>query len=107
MRLLAILLAFLLPAIAWAAGCDLSQVVGYQLAAGKTIEGYVQDNQVVRGYTGCLPGRVLVFTDHTGVRCASLVLQQATLPKAYLFVRSEGDMKLCVEDELFDVTRAH
>ena len=103
MRLLAILLAFLLPAIAWAGGCDLSQVVGYQLAAGKTIEGYVQDNQVVRGYTGCLPGRVLVFTDNTGVRCKETFLHSAHLPKAYLFAKSANDLKLCVDDDMYDV----
>ena len=89
-----------------AAGCDLSQVVGYQLFAQRTIEAYIQDGQKIKGYKGCQPDRVLVFTDSTGVRCSSVVVQELQLPKAYLFARTQTDMKMCVGDEIFVVSPA-
>jgi hypothetical protein len=90
-----------------AAGCDLSQVVGYQLVAEKTIEGYLANNQVVHGYEGCVQDRVLVFTDNTGVRCKTVVLHHAVLPNAFIFARSRSDMKLCVDDDMMDVEPAN
>ena len=86
--------------------CDLSQVVGYGLAFGKTIEAYVEDGKRVAGYHGCTRDRVLVFTDRTGVRCKETFVSSGTLPKAYLFARGPNDMKLCVGDEMFDVAQA-
>ena len=35
--------------------CDLSQVVGYTLFSGKTIEAYIQDGKRVSGFQGCVP----------------------------------------------------
>ncbi|MGE0418899.1 MAG: hypothetical protein AB7O80_19010 [Acetobacteraceae bacterium] len=107
--------ALLLPALAaaclhgtqvQAAGCDLSQVVGYQLVMVKTIEGYIENGRKGRGFEGCRPDRVLVFTDNTGVRCKGLSLQKANLPHAYLFARSQTDLKLCVGDDMLDVAPA-
>ena len=87
--------------------CDLSQVVGYTLVFGKTIEAYIQDGKRVSGFAGCAHDRVLVFTDNTGVRCEEAFVHTATLPKAYLFARSRNDMKLCVDDDMYDVAPAN
>jgi hypothetical protein len=87
--------------------CDLSQVVGYTLFSGKTVEAYIQDGKRVSGFQGCAPDRVLVFTDNTGVRCKEALVHTATLPKAYLFARSATDMKLCVDDDMYDVAPAN
>ena len=83
--------------------CDLSQVVGYQLVFGKTIEAYIEDGKRVNGFEGCTRDRVLVFTDNTGVRCKETFLHSAHLPKAYLFAKSANDLKLCVDDDMYDV----
>ena len=85
--------------------CDLDRVIGYQLLFSKTIEGYIQNGIRRKGYDGCEQDRVLVFTDNTGVRCKDVALRHIDqLPVGYLFFRGGGDMKLCVEGELFDVT---
>src|SRR5271165_7549245 len=82
--------------------CDLNGLVGYQILFAKPIESFIQDGVRKRGYRGCEPDRVLVFSDNTGVRCKELVRQNLDeLPTGYLFVRNNlGDMKLCVEGEL-------
>ena len=85
--------------------CDLSQVVGYTLVFGKTIQGYIEDGKQVDGFEGCTRDRVLVFTDHTGVRCKDTILHTAHLPKAYLFARNNNDLKLCVDDDMYDVAQ--
>jgi len=85
--------------------CDLSQVVGYQLVFGKTIQGYIEDGKRVSGFEGCTRDRVLVFTDNTGLRCKDTILHSAHLPKAYLFARTPNDMKLCVDDDMYDVAQ--
>lgn len=95
-----------LAAPAWASGCDLDQVVGYQLVQKKTVEAFIDGGKRQRGYQGCLPGRVLVFTDNTGVRCKGTVVQRLEIPVAFLFARSEADMKLCVGDQMLDVVPA-
>lgn len=103
--------AFLLlvSGAAWADGrCDLNSVVGYQLLFGKPIDGYIQGGTRRKGYDGCEPDRVLVFADNTGVRCRQTVRQRVDqLPTGYLFARSAGDLKLCVEGELFDVSQTN
>jgi hypothetical protein len=86
--------------------CDLSQVVGYTLVFGKTIQGYIEDGKRVDGFEGCTRDRVLVFTDNTGVRCKDTMLHTAHLPKAYLFARNANDMKLCVDEDMYDVAQA-
>jgi len=92
---------------ALAAGCDLDELIGYQLVAKKSVEGYLDDaGREQPGYFGCVAGRVLVFTDRTGVRCRSSGRQQGLMPPAYLFARSRDELKLCVLDELYDVAPA-
>ena len=84
--------------------CDLNEVIGYQIVFSKAVEGYIQNGVRKKGYEGCEADRVLVFTDNTGVRCRGLALRKLEgFPRSYLFVNNKGDMKLCVEGELFDV----
>jgi hypothetical protein len=89
--------------------CDLNTLVGYQLILAKPIESYVEGGTRKKGYEGCQPDRVLVFTDNTGVRCKQIVRQSLnSLPTGYLFARGNlGDLKLCVEGELFDVQQTN
>lgn len=97
-----LLLVFLLGRPAFAV-CDLSQVVGYQLVFGKVIEAYIEDGKRVEGFAGCTRDRMLVFTDNTGVRCKDTLLHTAKLPKVYLFARNANDLKLCVDDDMYEV----
>ena len=92
------------PAVAL---CDLSQVVGYTLVFGKTIEGYIENGKRMQGYAGCTHDRVLLFTDNTGVRCKETFVHSANVPKAYLFARNPNDMKLCVDDDMYEVAQAN
>ena len=100
------LLACLWGQGARAAGCDLSLVVGYQLVMAKTITGYIEGGRKERGFKGCQPDRVLVFADNTGVRCKGVSVQAFELPRAYVFARSQTDVKLCVGDDMLDVAPA-
>jgi hypothetical protein len=85
--------------------CDLNTVVGYQIAFAKPIAGYIQGGMRKKGYEGCEPDRVLVFADNTGVKCKTDLRQPSKeLPTGYLFFRGAGDLKLCVDGELFDVS---
>jgi hypothetical protein len=89
--------------------CNLNTLVGYQLIFAKPIASYVQGGTRKSGYEGCEPDRVLVFADNSGVRCKELVRQHVDdLPTGYMFARNNmGDLKLCVEGELFDVSRTN
>jgi hypothetical protein len=89
------------------AECDLGRVVGYQLVLAKVIEGYIEGGKRFKGFSGCNLDRVLVFTDGTGVRCKEVDAATANLPTAYLFAKSQNDMKLCVGDAMYDVARAN
>ena len=103
---LAATLAIAASAPAARAGCDLGRVVGYTLVFSKVVDAYIEDGKRVKGFSGCNPDRVLVFTDNTGVRCKETDMQEASLPQAYLFARGPNDMKLCVGDALYDVAQA-
>jgi len=95
---------------AWADGrCDLNDLVGYQILFAKPVDGYIQGGMRKKGYEGCEPDRVLVFADNTGVRCKDIVRQpHKDLPMGYLFARDNlGNLKLCVDGELFDVSRTN
>ncbi|MGA3400289.1 MAG: hypothetical protein ABSC95_13800 [Acetobacteraceae bacterium] len=86
-----------------AAGCDLDAVMGYQLVKAWTIQGYIDNGQQIYGFEGCVPGRILVFSDRSGLRCKGTWRAHLELPKAWLFGRSRDDLKLCVGDQLYDV----
>ena len=84
------------------AECDLDDVVGYTLLASKTIEGRIDEGQREDDFEGCDFDRIIVFTDGTGVRCATYSYSYAYRPDAYIF--SNGiSMKMCVDDEYYDV----
>lgn len=89
------------------AACDLGLVVGYTLVFAKTIEAYLENTVRTRGFHGCQPGRVLVFTDKTGVRCKGVSSQRMDLPRAYLFAKSQTELMLCVGDEMLEVSPAY
>ncbi len=106
-RVLAVMLLPGLLARPALAACDLSQVVGYTLVFGKTIESYIQGGKRVDGFEGCTTDRVLVFTDNTGVRCKDTFVHAAKLPTAYLFARSATDLKACIDGDMYDVAPAN
>lgn len=104
----AVLIAATASGPVWADGrCDLNTLVGYQIVLAKPIAGYIQGGIRKQGYEGCEPDRVLVFADYTGVRCKDLLRQHLdTLPIGYLFARNNlGDVKLCVDGDLFAVSQ--
>lgn len=90
-----------------AAGCDLSQVIGYTLYFSKTVEAYIEDGKRVKGFDGCTRDRVLVFTDGTGVRCKEAFFHAATLPVAYVFAKDRNDMKLFIDGDMYAVAQAN
>jgi hypothetical protein len=93
----------LCPAVAYA-DCDLDEVIGYTLAAKKTISGRIeQDGTRNNDYQGCTFGRIIVFNDNTGVRCATYTYTLAFSPTAYLFV-SGASIKMCVESSWVSVS---
>jgi hypothetical protein len=109
-RMLAAAILLASGGLAWADGrCNLNTLVGYQIVFAKPIMGYIQGSIRMKGYEGCELDRVLVFADNTGVRCKDVVVQHLDeLPTGYLFARNNfGDMKLCVEGELFDVSQTN
>lgn len=91
---------------ALAAGCDLDRLVGYTLVFGKAIDSYIEEGKRHPGFDGCNRDRVLVFADGSGVRCADTFVQHAARPRAFLFARSNTDMMLCVDDDLYKVAPA-
>jgi hypothetical protein len=89
------------------AQCDLNQLVGYTLVFKKTIDSYIEDGKRTHGFAGCTRDRVLVFADHTGVRCMETSVKTDNRPTAYLFAKSNSDMKLCVDNDLYTVAPAN
>jgi hypothetical protein len=89
------------------AECDLSQLVGYKLIAEKTIDGYIQDGKRGDDFEGCDFDRTIVFDDNTGVLCMTFSYSYSFRPDAYIFASGPGSMKMCVDDELYDVAPLH
>jgi hypothetical protein len=92
---------------AMAAGCDLSRLIGYTLVFSKVIDSYIEEGKQRPGFDGCNRDRVLVFADGTGVRCVDTFLHSATHPRGYLFARSNSDLMLCLDDDLYKVAPAN
>ncbi len=90
-----------------AAGCDLNRLIGYTLEFGKVIESYIEEGKQRQGFDGCNRDRVLIFADGTGVRCVDTFLHSATRPHGFLFARSNSDLLLCVDDDLYKVAPAN
>jgi hypothetical protein len=92
---------------ALAAGCDLSRLVGYTLVFSKVIDSYIEEGRHHQGFDGCNRDRVLVFADGSGVRCVDAFLHHGDRPHGFLFARSNSDMMLCVDDDLYKVAPAN
>ena len=101
----AILAAMSQPVLA--AGCDLSRLVGYTLVFNKVIDSYIEEGKQHQGFDGCNRDRVLVFADGSGVRCVDAFVSHSNRPHAFLFARSNSDMMLCVDDDLYKVAPAN
>ena len=86
------------------ADCDLDDLVGYTLVAKKTISGRIDDGKREDGYEGCVFGRILVFSDGTGLACADYNYSYSYMPTAYVFSNGSS-LKVCVEGDLMSVTR--
>jgi hypothetical protein len=88
------------------ADCSLSDLIGYTLLARKTIAGYIDNQKKGDDFEGCEFGRIIVFDDNTGVRCATYSYSYSYRPDAYIFARGVGpEMKMCVEEELYDIAQ--
>lgn len=103
----ALALCLTVSGVAEASGgrCVLDSVIGYQLVFSKPIVGRIQNGRREAGYDGCEVDRVLVFADNTGVRCKEVLIQHRDEPPAaYLFAKSQSDLRLCVEGEIIVVS---
>ena len=91
----------------------LERLVGYTILASKTIKGWYDDDEREDGaFKGCRHGRVIVFTDGTGLTCAEYGYMYAYRPTAIILGkridvggRSFTDFKMVVEDEVYDMRR--
>jgi hypothetical protein len=99
---LAVFFPFMLACWEARAECHLSELVGYRLIAQKTISGYFEHGKRGDDFEGCDFDRVIVFADNTGVRCIGYDYSYSFMPEAYIFA-SGSVMKMCVEDELYDI----
>ena len=77
------------------AECDLHEVVGYTLAAIKTIAGRIDKDGRNDDYQGCDFDRILVFDDNTGVRCTTYTYSYSYRPRAYIWAGG-GSIRMCV-----------
>ena len=68
----------------------------------KTVVAKIENGKREDGFSGCTHGRILVFEDNTGLRCAEYNYEYAYRPNAFIFVRS-SDIKVCIEGYLYDV----
>ena len=87
------------------AECELSELIGYTMIAEKTVAGFVENGKKSDEFEGCDFDRIIIFDDNTGVRCDTYNYSYSYRPSAYIFANRFGAIKMCVEDELFDVTQ--
>jgi hypothetical protein len=88
------------------ASCSLERLIGYTLVAAKTVQSHIDKGIKKDDFEGCDYDRIIVFEDDTGVKCASYSYTYSYRPKAYIFV-SNRDIKICVNDELFDASQIY
>ena len=89
------------PSIAQAS-CDIDDLLGYTVIAKKTISARIDNGVKTEDYQGCEYGRIIVFSDGTGVKCQTYTYTYAYMPTAYIVTNGAGS-KLCVENELVAV----
>jgi hypothetical protein len=106
LAVLALLSVVTRPALA-ADSCDLDRLIGYTLVFGKTIDAYIEQGKRTTGFDGCNRDRVIVFADGTGVRCTDTFVHSAGKVRAYLFAKSNTDLLLCVDGDLYKVAPAN
>lgn len=102
LKLIAVATLVAMSSPAYASDCDLDEVIGWTLIAEKTVDGYFQDGNKKEGYEGCEHGRVLIFTDGTGVRCNEYTYHYAYRPDAYIFANG-ASLKACIDDDWVEV----
>lgn len=103
MRTAAFLICLFLTIVSARADCLLDEVVGYTLAASKTITAYIdEDGTRHDGYEGCQFGRTLVFEDETGLKCQIYQYHYAYRPTAYIFVLGNS-IKACIDGDMVDL----
>ena len=109
---LTIAAVILFPALVEADLADeLDDLVGYTIVASKTIVRWYDNNDADEGsFNGCSHGRVIVFSDGTGLTCAEYGYQYAYRPTAVILAKeisiqgkSHYDLKMVVEDEIYDM----
>jgi hypothetical protein len=101
-RLLIAIVCLALTSIQAFAFCKLNRVMGYTLVAQKTVVAKIEDGKREDGFSGCTYGRILVFEDNTGLRCAEYNYEYSYRPDAFIFVRG-SDIKACIEGYLYDL----
>jgi hypothetical protein len=67
------------------------------------VVGFIQDDRRGDEFSGCEFGRILVFDDNTGIRCTSYNYTYSYRPDAYVFVNASHNIRVCIENEWFDV----
>ena len=88
----------------------LERLVGYTIVAAKTISGWYDDDEREEGaFKGCRHGRVIVFTDGTGLTCSGYGYMYSYRPTAIILgkrieygARSMTHFKMIVEHEVFE-----
>ena len=93
--------AFSILSSAPAQACDLDRLIGWTLIAKKTVVAYVEDGEKEDGYKGCSYRRILVFSDGTGVSCATYSYDYAYRPDAYIFTDGVS-LKMCIDGDIVD-----
>jgi len=91
----------------------LETLIGYSIVSSKTIRGWYDSDEKEEGaFKGCRHGRVIVFTDGTGLTCAQYGYQYAYRPTAIILAkriqiggRDLTDFKMIAEDEVYDMRR--
>lgn len=98
------------PVVADISENQLEQLSGWTIVGSKQISGYVKDDgSEESSFEGCEHGRVLLFSDGSGVRCQSYGYQYAYMPTAIILAKSityEGKtltmVKIIVKSQIYD-----
>ena len=91
----------------------LDDLVGYVIVDSRTVKGWYDDDESEEGaFKGCKHGRVIVFTDNTGLTCAGYGYQYAYMPTAVILAKeisyqgkSFYDYKMVVGDDVYDMRK--
>ncbi len=90
---------------------ELGDLVGYVIVDAKTIVAWADDDESDEGsFNGCSYGRRIKFDDNTVLTCAGYGYMYAYRPTAVLLAKEISlggrklvDIKMVVEDEIFDM----